>query len=40
MTELKRGTSKDFKLPIRILFLVSSNIPSLQTKKGDEAIRK
>ena len=24
MTELKRGTSKDFKLPIPILFLVSS----------------
>ena len=24
MTELKRGTSKDFKLPIPILFLVST----------------
>ena len=24
MTELKRGTSRDFKLPIPILFLVSS----------------
>ena len=24
MTELKRGTSKDFKFPILILFLVSS----------------
>ena len=39
MTELKRGTSKDFKLPIPILFLVSSNILSLHTKKGGEAIR-
>ena len=40
MTELKRGTSKDFKLPIPILFLVSSNMLSLRTKKGGEAIRK
>ena len=40
MTELKRGTSKDLKLPIPILFLVSWNILSLYTKKGGEAIRK
>ena len=40
MTELKRGNSKDFKLPFLILFLVSSNILSLHTKKGGEAIRK
>jgi len=39
MTELKRGTSKDLKLPIPILFLVSSNILSLHTKKGGESIR-
>ena len=40
MTELKRGTSKDFKLSIPILFLVRSNILSLHTKTGGEAIRK
>ena len=39
MTELKRGTSKDFKLPIPILFHASSNILSLRKKKGGEAIR-
>ena len=40
MTELKRGTSKDFKFPILILFLViSSNILSLHTIKGGESIR-
>ena len=40
MTELKRGTRKDFKLPIPILFFVGSNMLSLHTKKGGEVIRK
>ena len=39
MTELKRGTSRDFKFPILILFLVSSNIFSSHTIKGGESIR-
>ena len=41
MTELKRVTSRDFKLPIPILFFfVGSNMLSLHTKKGGEVIRK
>ena len=39
MTDLNRGTSKDFKFPILILFLVSSNILWLHTIKGGESIR-
>ena len=39
MTELKGGNSKDFKLPIPILFLASSNVLSLHKKKRGEAIR-